>query len=267
MHLVVCVKQVLDPEMPPKDFAIDPATKKPVPGKAPLVISTFDEIALEVALQLREALAGGTVTALSLGPKSAEEVLRKAMAMQADRALRIDAAGFEDADGVATAAALAAAIRTKLSPADVVLCGRQAGDTDGGQVGLLLAEMLGVPAVANALRARPGPDGTLRVERETDEGTEVVEVPPPVVLTTTNADFNVPRIPKVKDVMAAHRKPIEVLTRSDLGLDGQEAAQSWTALEDLYVPQQQRQCRIVEGSSPEERVDALVAALLDLKVL
>lgn len=267
MHLVVCVKQVLDPEMSPKDFAVDPATRRPVAGRAPLVISTFDEIALEVALQLREALGGGTVTALSLGPKSADEVLRKAMAMQADRAVRIDGAGFEDADGVATAAALAAAIRARLSPADVVLCGRQAGDTDGGQVGLLLAEILALPVVANALRATPGPEGTLRVERETDEGTEVVEVRPPVLLTATNAEYNVPRIPKVKDVMAAHRKPIEVLTRAELGLDGQEVAQPWTALEDLYVPQQQRQCRIVEGSSPEERVDALVAALLELKVL
>lgn len=267
MHLVVCVKQVLDPEMSPRDFAIDPATKRPVAGKAPLVISTFDEIAVEVALQLREALGSGTVTALSLGPKSADEVLRKAMAMQADRAVRIDAAGFDEPDSVMTAAALTAAIRRKLSPVDVVLCGRQAGDTDGGQVGLLLAEALGLPVVANALRVRPGPGGTLHVERETDEGTEVVEVAPPVLLTATNAECNVPRIPKVKDVMAAHRKPIEVLTRVDLGLDGSEAATRWTAIEDLYVPQQSRQCRMLEGDSPEARVDALVAALLELKVL
>src|SRR5690554_1270681 len=114
MHLVVCVKQVLDPEMSPRDFAIDPVARRPVAGRAPLVISTFDEIALEVALQLREALGAGTVTALTLGPRSAEEVLRKAMAMQADRAVRIDSDGLGESDAFVTASALAEAIRRKL---------------------------------------------------------------------------------------------------------------------------------------------------------
>ncbi|WP_324669388.1 electron transfer flavoprotein subunit beta/FixA family protein [Geochorda subterranea] len=266
MHLVVCVKQVLDPEMSPRDFAVDPVARRPIAGRAPLVISTFDEIALEVALQLREAVGGGTVTALTLGPRSADEVLRKAMAMQADRAVRIDPGGLGEGDAFVTASALAEAIRRKLSPFDVVLCGRQAGDTDGGQVGPMLAEALGLPMVANALRVRPGPDGSLHVERETEEGTEVVEVRPPVLLTATNAESNVPRIPKVKDVMAAHRKPIEVMAPSELGLAG-EGLPARTAVEALEVPQQSRQCRMVEGDSLEERVESLVAALLELKVL
>ena len=264
MHLVVCVKQVLDPEMSPRDFAIDPATGRPVAGRAPLVMSTFDEIALEVALQLREALGAGTVTALSLGPRSADEVLRKAMAMQADRAVRIDAAGLGEPDAYVTATALAEAIRRRLSPVDVVLCGRQAGDTDGGQVGPMLAEALGLPLVANVMRLRPAAGGALHAERETEEGTEVVEVRPPVLVTATNADFNVPRIPKVKDVMAAHRKPIEVLAPAELGLEPDARR---VVVERLYVPEQSRQCRMVEGETPEERVEALVAALLELKVL
>lgn len=268
MHLVVCVKQVLDPEISPRDFAIDPQAKRPVAGKAPLVISTFDEIAVEIALKLREAAGGGTVTALTLGPPSADEVLRRAMAMQADAAVRIDASGFEEADSVITAAALAAAIRRLDAPADLVLCGREAADTDAGQVGLMLAELLGLPVVANAILAEPGPDGALRVRRESEDGVEVVLVRPPALLTATNADVNVPRIPKVKDVMAAHRKPIRVMRPDELEMPAElVGAGSWVKLEDLYVPQQDRQCRIVGGQSPEEKVEGLVRELLELKVL
>lgn len=268
MHLVVCVKQVLDPEISPRDFAIDPVARRPVTGRAPLVISTFDEIAVEVALKFREVAGAGTVTALTLGPASADEVLRRAMAMQADSAVRIDAAGFEEADSVITAAALAAAIRRLQPPADVVLCGREAADTDAGQVGPMLAELLGLPVVSNAILAEPGPDGSLRVRREAEDGVEVVLVRPPALLTATNADVNVPRIPKVKDVMAAHRKPIRVLRRDELEMPAElVGAGAWVGLEELYVPEQSRQCRIVSGDSPEEKVEGLVRELLELKVL
>ncbi|WP_324716080.1 electron transfer flavoprotein subunit beta/FixA family protein [Carboxydochorda subterranea] len=266
MHLVVCVKQVLDPEMSPRDFAIDPATKRPVAGKAPLVISTFDEIAVEVALKLREAAGSGTVSALSLGPKSADEVLRKAMAMQADRAVRIEPGSLGEPDAVQTASALAAAIRERLWPADVVFFGRQAGDTDGGQVGLMVAEILGLPVVTHAIGVRPGEGGKLLVERETRDGVEVVEVAAPVVVTVTNAPSNVPRIPKVKDVMAAHRKPIDVVELPALPVP-EESRQSWAEIADLFVPAQDHRCRMMEGDSVEARVDALVRAILDLKVL
>ena len=261
MHLVVCVKQVLDPEIPARDFAIDPATRRPVQGRAPLVISTFDEIALEVALKLREELGGGTVTGLTLGPSSADEVLRRAMAMQADAGVRVDSEGLDLLDPVATATALAEAVR-QLEPVDAVLCGREAADTDGGQVGLLLAEMLGWPAVCNVILAHPGPQGHLRVEREAEDGTEVVEVALPAVLTATNADVNVPRIPRVKDVMMAHRKPIRVVPAQV-----PQTQRGWISLEDLYVPVPDRQCRFVEGDTVEAKVEALVRELRQMKVL
>lgn len=266
MHLVVCVKQVLDPEMSPRDFAIDPATKRPVAGKAPLVISTFDEIAVEVALQLKESTGGSSVSVLSLGPRTADEVLRKAMAMQADRAVRIEPGPVTGLDAVRTASALATAIRERLAPADVVLFGRQAGDTDGGLVGLLVAELLGWSAVTNAVALRPGPDGAVLVERETADGLEVVEARTPLAVTVTNAPSNVPRIPRVKDVMAAHRKPIEVIDLAALPMSG-DTATPWTEVVDLFVPAHERACRMLEGDSLEARVDALVAAILDMKVL
>ena len=261
MHVVVCVKQVPDPEVPPRDFAIDPGTRRPVAGRAALVMSTFDEIALEVALRLRDAGPGVRVSAVSVGPASVEEVLRRALAMQADAAVRVEVPDLDPLDPVQTAAALADAVG-RLSPVDVVLCGRQAADTDAGQVGLLLAEMLGWPAVTQVILAHRAGEGRLRVEREAEDGTEVVEVELPAVLTATNAEANLPRIPKVRDVMAAHRKPIQVLTPS-LAAE----LRQWAVLEDLYVPTRESRCRMVEGDSPEAKVDALLRELRQLRVL
>lgn len=267
MRIVVCVKQVIDPEIPEGELILDPATKRPKPEGLPLVMSTFDEIALEVALQLREALGIGTITVLTLGPASADEVLRKALAMQADEAVRIDPAGLGEVDSVVTAVMLAEAIRQTVAPVDIVVCGRQAADTDGGQVGLFVAEILGFPVVTNALRALPDPDGGLRVERETEQGVEVVEVRPPVLLTATNARTNVPRIPKVKDILAAQRKPIRVLGSMNLmSVDG-EFLTPWVSVEDVFVPHRGRYCRMITGDSPETMAESLVAALLELKVL
>lgn len=258
MRIVVCVKQVLDPELPAEEFTIDRTARRPVVEKARLVMSTFDEIALEVALQLRETVGEASVVALSLGDRSADDVLRKALAMGAQEALRIDASALEEPDGVQTAAALAAAIRGSLWPADVVICGRQAADTDAGQVGPLLAEMLGFPVVTNVLRARPGPPGTLHLERETEEGTEVVEVQLPVLLTVTNAECNVPRMPKVRDILAAQRKPVPVVGVGDLP---PEAASPWTTLAELDLPQLPGRCRVIEGETVEAKVEALLGEL------
>ena len=100
------------------------------------------------------------------------------------------------------------------------------------------------------------------VEREAEDGTEVVEVELPAVLTATNAEANLPRIPKVRDVMAAHRKPIQVLTPS-LAAE----LRQWAVLGDLYVPTRESRCRMVEGDSPEAKVDALLRELRQLRVL
>jgi electron transfer flavoprotein beta subunit len=264
MRIVVCVKQVLDPELPAEEFVVDRAARRPAVANPRWVMSTFDEIALEVALQMREAVGEASVVALTLGGPSADEVLRKALAMGAQEALRIDAAPLVEPDGVQTAAALAAAVRAHLWPVDVVVCGRQAADTDAGQVGPLLAEMLGFPVVTNVLRARPGAPGTLRLERETEEGTEVVEAQLPVLLTVTNAECNVPRMPRVRDIMAAQRKTVPTVGVGDLP---PEAMSPWTTLADLELPQTEGRCQMIEGETVEAKVEALLAELERLKVV
>lgn len=135
MKVVVCLKQILDPELPPSVFEIDRASKRAVLDKHPLVISPFDENALELALQLREKVKDCRVAALTYGPPQSEDAVRKALGVLADEAVMVVQEGEPPGDSYATARVLAAAIR-KMGPVDLVMCGRQAGDWDSGQVGL-----------------------------------------------------------------------------------------------------------------------------------
>src|SRR5437773_5392572 len=146
MYIVVTVKQVPDPDIPPTHFKVDETAKKVIPpaGVAP-VMNGYDAHALEAALRLKEQL-GGKVTVLSLGPDSARDSLKRAIAMGADAAIHINDARLNDADSTVVAAALAAGIK-KLDHVDLVLSGRQASDTDGGLVHLGVARHLGLPAV------------------------------------------------------------------------------------------------------------------------
>src|ERR671938_1074652 len=139
MDIVVTVKQVPDPDIPPTHFKIDEAAKRVVPpaGVSP-VMNGYDAHALEAALRLKEQL-GGKVTVVSLGPDSARDALKRAIAMGADAAVHVNDPALVDADSLLTARALAAAI-AKLGHVDLILSGRQASDTDGGQVHLELAE-------------------------------------------------------------------------------------------------------------------------------
>src|SRR5206468_5830732 len=147
MDIVVTVKQVPDPDIPPTHFRVDEAAKKVIPpaGVAP-VMNGYDAHALEAALRLKEQL-GGKITVVSLGPDSARDSLKRAIAMGADAAVHVNDPTLNEADSTTTAAALAAAIK-KLDHVDLVLSGRQASDTDGGQVHLGIAALLGLPAVS-----------------------------------------------------------------------------------------------------------------------
>src|SRR5919202_2959307 len=129
MDIVVCIKQVPDPEIPTSQFKVDEATKRVVPpeGVQP-VISTFDLHAIEAAIQLKEQ-QGGKVTVVSLGSATTRDALKRAIAMGCEAAVQLEDPAFDDGDSFATAVALAGAIR-KLGEFDLVLTGRQASDWD-----------------------------------------------------------------------------------------------------------------------------------------
>jgi electron transfer flavoprotein beta subunit len=250
MNILVCMKQILDPEVPARDFRIDPAKREAERGSASLVTNIFCENALETALQFREKAGGGTITVLSLGAESAEDTLRKALAMKADAAALVVG---QAAHPLHTARVLAAAIR-RLGAFDLILTGRESGDWGAGQTGALLAEELGMPCVAFADSIEPG----FRIRRQTESGYEIVESATPVVVTITNDEHNVPRIPKVRDVMMAHRQPLTRFTVEELGV---EAGQYYEIVE-LAIPQKESRCEIVSDAGElAKRIAEVTGAL------
>src|SRR5512136_2314436 len=181
MNTIVCVKQVLDPEIPPAKFKIDPEAKQviPPPGVPP-VISVYDERAVEAACRLKDKHKG-IITVISMGSAKAADVIKHAISMGADDGFVLQDPAFENVDSFGTAYVLARAIQ-KIGKYDLVLCGRQAADWDSGQVGSILAEMLGIPVVTLASEIQAS-DGQVRVKRVLKDGYEIVEAPMPSLVT------------------------------------------------------------------------------------
>jgi electron transfer flavoprotein beta subunit len=247
MDIVVTVKQVPDPDIPPTHFKVDEAAKKVVPpaGVAP-VMNGYDANALEAALRLKEQL-GGKVTVISLGPDSTRDTLKRAIAMGADAAIHINDPALNEADSTTTARALAAAIK-KLDHIDLVLSGRQASDTDGGQVHLGVATLLGLPAVSPIQKIEEASTDSVTVERIVEDGYQRLKIRLPALLGVSSV-MNEPRYPPLKGIMAAGRAQIPVWTAADLGLsDGSPKVQ----LRRLYVETREAKVELIEADSLEE---------------
>ncbi len=183
MDMIVCVKQVIDPEAPPATFKIDTTGNKAVQAGVPPVIDPYGEFAVEAALKIKDT-KGGKLTAISLGNNLLREVVKKPLSMGADDLILLEDAAFADGDSWSTAYALAMAIK-KMGKFDLVFCGREASDTNAGQVGSAIAEILGLPSVTLVKKIEIL-DGKAKVERVTGDGFEVIEVALPAVLTISN---------------------------------------------------------------------------------
>jgi electron transfer flavoprotein beta subunit len=255
MQILICLKQILDPEVPVRDFRIDTVKREAERGSANLVTNIFCENALETALQFRDRSGGGKIAVLSFGPATAEESLRKALAMKADTATLVVNDGNPHPDPLTTARVLAAAIR-KLGNFDLIMLGREAGDWGAGQTGGLVAEELSMPFIAFADSLELA-GNKLRVRRQTDSGWERLEAETPLVLTVTNDEHNVPRIPKVRDVMMSYRQPLTKWTVDDLGIDAAaaRAGNVYYEVSELSLPQQEMHCEFAGGETTDEKVE------------
>jgi electron transfer flavoprotein beta subunit len=261
MDIVVTVKQVPDPDIPPTHFKVDQAANKVVPpaGVAP-VMNGYDAHALEAALQLREKL-GGKVTVVSLGPDSARDTLKRAIAMGADGAVHINDPALNEADSTTTAAALAAAIK-KLEGFNLVLCGRQASDTDGGQVHLGVARHLGLVALSPVQKIDEASDDSITVERIVEDGFQRLKVKLPALLGISS-EINEPRYPPLKGIMAAGRAQIPVWSAADLGLSSEPKVQ----LRKLYVETREARVELIEADSLEEAGTKLADKLREARLV
>ncbi len=246
MDVVVCLKQVIDPEAPARYFAVDPATRRQLRSGLSLVVSAYDQHALEVAVRLRET-HGGRVTAVSVGPAEAETALRWALQIGADAAMLVNDPLLADSDAFGVAHALAAAIR-RLGRPDLVLAGCESGDLVQGLVGPALAEALGIGCVTYASRVEPS-GGTVRLRRSAGGGHEVLEAALPLVVTVASDETNVPRYPKLKDVLAAAKRPVATVSAADLGLDTARvgAGAARLAVADVEVPRHESSCTLIAG--------------------
>lgn len=263
MNIIVCLKQILDPEMAPKDFKIDTANRQPIQGNANMVMDSFSENALEAALQFR-AKFGGEITVLCVGDKPADDVLRRAYSLTANAAVRVWDPAWPELDANNLAYILSNAVH-KLGGADLILCGRQSGDIERGLVGPMLAEQLGAACVGMVYQIEKVGD-LLNLKCEIDDGSQIVESHLPTVATITSNEANVPRLPKVKDVMMANRKPITVLSAADLNIDDSQVS-PFTTLQDLFIPVQTSTCEMVEGDDGPAKAVNLASRIKDLKVL
>ncbi len=260
MKILVCLKQILDPDLPARDFQVDPEAKEAKRGGANLVTNIFCENALETALKFREA-HGGEITALCFGGGEAEDTLRKALAMTADHAVAISNDGPGNPDPGTVSRVLAGAVK-HLGGFDLVLVGRESGDWGVGQTGGLLAEELGVPSLSLVDQIEPEGEG-LKVRRQSDVGFEVARTSTPCVLTITNNEGNVPRIPKTRDVMMSYRKPLTQLSLGDLGVDA-GSGRDYYEVVDLFIPTKSVQCEFIEGDDLDERVTVLAKKISNI---
>lgn len=259
MNVIVCVKQVIDPETPAASFKIDPDAKRAVASKdKPMVISPFDENAVEAALKVKDA-QGGKVMILSMGGESAKEVIKHSLAMGGDEGYQLTDPAYIDSDPYATAATLAEAIK-KIGEYDIIFCGRQEADWDAGQVGSGIAEILGIPSVT-AIKRIEVQDGKAIVDRVLPDGHETTEVPLPALFTVSN-EIGEPRYATLKGIMAAAKKQVTNWGSGDVA-----PAEPKSQMLKIYIPVHEGECEFIEGETPEEAGVALAAKLREAKLI
>ncbi|MCL0053360.1 electron transfer flavoprotein subunit beta/FixA family protein [Dehalococcoidales bacterium] len=261
MNIIVCIKQVPGTTK----VKIDPKTNTLVREGIKNILNPFDTYALEEGIRIKERYRG-KVTAITMGPPQAEEVLREAIALGVDQAILLTDPAFAGADTLATAYTLARAI-DKLNQPDLIICGRQTIDGDTGQVGPELAEMLGIPFLAYVSKIENIESGYMRVQRMVEDGHEVIETTLPAVITVVK-EINIPRLPSLRGLAKAKSAVLPVWTAQDLGVDKNMVGLSGSATRviKIFFPQRERRGELLQGDL-ETQVESLINKLRNAKLI
>ncbi len=263
MNIIVCVKQIPNPEIPPDKFRIDPEAKKVIPPEGiPPVISPYDERAVELAIRLKEK-KGGKITVLTLGDLSSMSVVKHALSMGADEGVILSDQAFEGSDSFGVAYALTEAIK-KIGGFDLILCGRQAADWDEGLVGAIVAESLMLPLVS-LVKAVDIVEKGLKVTRVTLEADQVFAVPIPAVLTVSQ-EVGRPRLPSGWGIISAAKKQVPVWNAKDISADVSQigAVAARRKMVKLFIPERERKCEMIGGETPAETATKLANRLKEV---
>ncbi len=258
MNSIVCLKQVPDTEA---QIVVKPDGSGVKMDGIKFVINPYDEFGIEEALVKKEQAGAGEVTLVCMGPDRCVESIRTGLAMGADKAVHIDDPACDDSDAMATAAVLAEQI--KKMEYDLVFCGKQAIDDDQAQVGVALAELLGIPHASLVTKVEVADDKkSVTVNRQIVGGEEVLEMPIPCVITAQKG-LNEPRYASLPGIMKAKKKPLTPVKTADLGIDAGTvgAGGSRTKASNFTNPPARTAAKIIEGESPEEKAANLAKAL------
>lgn len=264
MNVVVCIKQVPDTT----EVKIDPNTNTLVRSGVPSIMNPFDKYAVELALSLKDNYDNVNVTVLSMGPAQAEEVLKEAICMGADKAVLLSDRAFAGADTLATSYTLAAAIRT-LGPADIILCGKQAIDGDTAQVGPEIAENLALPQVTYVEDIQLGKDNTAIVTRNCEEYKQRLKITGAFV-ATVNKTAQEPRLGSIRGKLTALNMTVPVLTVNDLTLEDDKIGLSGSPTQvcKIFTPKTVKiQNEIIQDQTPAIAVDMLMEKLIGAKIV
>jgi electron transfer flavoprotein beta subunit len=247
MKIIVCAKQVPNTN----EVKIDPVKGTLIRDGVPSILNPDDANALEAALQLKERYPGTTVTVISMGPPQATYMLRECLAMGADEAVLLSSRAFGGADTCATSTTLAAGIR-KLGKFDLILAGRQAIDGDTAQVGPQTAQRLGVPSVTYVQKIREIKKNSIVVERNLEDGYEVIEVKMPCVLTAIK-ELNEPRYMTIAQIEEAYKKEITIWNENDINLAPSDCGlnASPTQVFRSFTPPPKGKGEMLTGTVPE----------------
>ena len=255
VKIAVCVKEVPDTTAEKK---IDPSTLRLNRDTGDRMLNAFDLNAIEQALRLKEAAGDGEVVLVSMGPSRALESIRKGLAMGADRAVLVSDEAAAGSDLVATSYVLAKALEREAP--DVVLFGQQASDGDGAVMWAAVAERLRMPVISQISEIEVA-GGTVTAKRQTEFGYDRISTPLPAVLAVSDA-LNEPRYPSLKGIMGAKKKPQDVLSLADAGVEADRAGQagSRTTVKALSAPPSRGDNQKIEddGSGAQKIMDFLL---------
>ncbi|MFC1704644.1 electron transfer flavoprotein subunit beta/FixA family protein [Candidatus Omnitrophota bacterium] len=257
MNIIVCIKQVPDTT----DVRIDPMTNTLIREGVQSIINPFDMYAIEEGIQLKERF-GGNVIIVTMGPPQAEAALREAIGLGADEAILVSDRAFAGSDTWVTSYTLSSAIK-KIGTFDLIICGKQASDGDTAQVGPGIASHLNLPQVTYVKKVENIDEKHAKVERMTEEGYEVIEIPLPCLLTVVK-EINEPRLPSLKGMMRAKKAEIKKFTAEDLETDPELLGLkgSPTQVVKIFTPPPRQGGQMLEGETSEV-VEKLVKELKD----
>jgi electron transfer flavoprotein beta subunit len=257
MNVVVLVKQIPDPEA----LVAIGGDGQSLDIEQKFALNMFDEFAIEEALRIK-AKHPGKVKVMALGSGKAIEALRTGIAMGADEAMLLEDEAFLDGDGYATALALSRAIAKE--PVDIILCGRQAIDADRGEVGQMVAQLLGLPHVGGIVKLDVA-DGKAIAEVAVEGGKETVQVQLPAVFTAQKG-LNEPRVPLITGVMKAMKVQVARVKAADLGLTADQAGRPGSKVKvvQYLLPKKKPAVQLIPGTPAEAAVEA-VRILMDVE--